>query len=85
MELLQFVKIRGQNTHKKKIWDELRFKGTQSESVANPSISAVSIQKFNIGPSEITCGRKEHFKNIGLEKPNQDVNPSKTDQLGSIV
>lgn len=61
------------------------FKETQSESVARPSISALAIQKFNIGANGITCVREEHLKNFGLDKLNRDVNRSKTDQLGSII
>ena len=73
------------NNPVQKIWDELHFKETQSESVAGPSISALAIQKLNIDANGIICGREEHFKNFGLDKPNQEVNRSKMDQLGSII
>ena len=47
----------------------MRFKETQSESAASPSISVLAIQKFNTGANGIMCGREEHLMNFGIDKP----------------
>jgi len=67
MELLQFVKIK--KTKYKKYGMKSVLKETQSQSDALLSISALAIQKFQIGANGITCGREEHFMRFSIDKP----------------
>jgi len=67
MELLQLVKIK--KTKYKKYGLKPVLNETQIQGVALPSISALAIQKFNIGANGITFGREEHFMNFGIDKP----------------